>query len=530
MPRDSTPRLLQILGVVLVLLLAPIGRADAIPGPAGAIRAAPPEKSRPPVISLDPARVDAAVQKALGVWQAPGMAVVIVSGDEVLYLRGHGVRRTGERDPVTPDTIFPFGSLTKAFVATTLGLLVADGKAGWDDRVRKHLPWFHLSDPLADREVRLRDLLCHRTGLGRHEFLWYRAPWSVEESVRRMAHLEQHTSFRSTFEYNNLGYLAAGLAITQAAGHPWPEVVQKRLLDPLEMKATVFTRSAALKASDHATPHRRTRDGKVVPIPWYPDDTQVRASGSLKGSARDLSQWVRVQLEGGRRGNKVIIPAEILAETRTAQVAERSEPGVDREIRTLSSYGLGWHLRDYRGHAVIEHSGANDGFRARVILLPRERLGIALLTNLEETACLTATGDTLVDRLLGLEPHDWHTEHLARVRKAQAAQQETFQKRLATRRPGTKPSRELAAYAGTYRDAAYGSLEVTRDEAGLTLKWSSFSLPLRHFHFDTFLTGDPKDVGTDRLLGELATFHLNTAGEVSQVRFLGRTFERKMGK
>jgi CubicO group peptidase (beta-lactamase class C family) len=504
-----------------VLLLAPIG-------PAGATSAAPPVKSRPPSALPDLARIDAAVQKASSVWQTPGLAVAIVAGDEVFYLRGHGVRQAGERHPVTPDTLFSFGSVTKAFTATTLGLLVAEGKAGWDDPVRKHLPWFHLSDPLADREVRLRDLLCHRTGLARHDWLWYRAPWTVEESVRRMAHLEQHTSFRSNYEYNNLGYLAAGLAITRAAERPWPEVMQKRLLDPLEMKTTVFTRAAAVKASDHATPHHRTREGKVVPMAWYPDDSQIRASGSLKGSVRDLSQWLRVQLEGGRRGGKVIIPAAILAETHTAQISVKSDPGlIDPRIRTRSSYGLGWHVHDYRGHAVLEHGGATDGFRARVILLPQERLGIALLTNLDETACLTATGDTLVDLLLGLEPRDWHTEHLARVRKVQAAQHEAYQKRLASRRPGTKPSRELGAYAGRYRDAAYGQLEVVRGEEGLTLKWSSFTLPLRHFHFDTFLIGEPTEAGTGRLLGELAMFQLNAAGEVSQLRFLGRSFERR---
>src|SRR5262245_26939236 len=158
------------------------------------------------------AAADAIAREALKTYKAPGLALVVVRDGEVIYLKGHGVRRLGENDPVTPDTIFAIGSLTKAFTAAALGLLVDEGKVAWDDPVRKHLPWFRLADPLADRDVTLRDLLCHRTGLGPHNFLWYRAAWPVEDSVRRLALLEQSHSFRSRYEYNNLCYLAAGLA------------------------------------------------------------------------------------------------------------------------------------------------------------------------------------------------------------------------------------------------------------------------------------------------------------------------------
>ena len=177
--------------------------------------------------------IDAILGKTRDAWHAPGIAAAVVRDDKV-YLTGIGVRQLGSDRPVTPDTLFAIGSCTKAFTATALALLVDEGKADWDDPVRKHWPGFRLDDPLADRDVRLRDLLCHRIGLSRHDLLWYRAPWSIEESVRRMAYLERSSSFRSTYEYNNLAYLAAGLTIGRIARQPWHEFVQQRLFKPLE--------------------------------------------------------------------------------------------------------------------------------------------------------------------------------------------------------------------------------------------------------------------------------------------------------
>ena len=285
------------------------------------------------------AALDALFADALKKWHAPGMAVVIVRDDAVVYLKGLGVRETGTDAAVTPDTLFGIGSLTKAFTATTLGLLVDDGKLAWDDPVRKHVPFFHLADPLADRDVTIRDLLCHRTGLARHDLLWYRAPWPPEESVRRMAFLKPSTSFRSTYEYCNLTYLAAGLAITSAAGEPWHEYMTKRLLTPLDMKRVVFRRGDVLKADDHATPHRFGAGRKPFMMEWYPDDKQVRASGSIKTCVRDLAGWLRVQLNGGMLGDRRVVPAAILAETNRPQVVVPVDADA-REARGDDAGGL----------------------------------------------------------------------------------------------------------------------------------------------------------------------------------------------
>lgn len=467
---------------------------------------------------LDEAAVTAAAKEAMSAFQAPGLAVAVVQGDESL-VQGFGVRELGREAPVTPDTIFALASLTKAFTATAVGLLVDDGKAGWDDPVRKHLDWFRLKDPLADRDVTLRDLLCHRTGLARHDLLWYHASWPIEESVRRMAQLEPAHPFRARYEYNNLAFAAAGLAVSKTAGKPWGEFIRERIFTPLGMKTAVFTATEAKARADHATPHRRAGDKQTV-ISWYPDEKQVRASGSIKASARDLVPWLRMQLGGGALDGKRIISAASLAETHRPQIVVRLSPGATRRTEsTQASYGLGWSLRDYRGWGLVEHGGANDGFRGRIVLVPKAKFGLAILTNTEEGEMVEALGHRLLDEALGLKPKEW----LALARKRQ-----TPPRKPPTPKPGTKPSRELAAYVGQYHDDGYGELVIEDNGKGLSLAWSSFRVSLGHFHYDTFQV-KAKDEANRRMNNELATFALDESGDVASVRFLGRTFRRAPG-
>jgi CubicO group peptidase (beta-lactamase class C family) len=474
---------------------------------------------------LDTAALDAIANDALQAWHAPGLAVAVVRNDEVVYLKGFGVRERGGKEPVTPDTIFGIGSCTKAFTATAIGVLVEDGKMAWDDPVRKHVPTFRLADPLADRDVTLRDLLCHRTGLASHDHLWLRAPWPLEESVRRMAFLEPTHSFRSKYEYNNLCYLVAGFAITSAAKQPWNEFVQRRLFEPLGMSGAVFTKGEALKARDHATPHRHNANFEPEVMPWYDDDRQIRASGSIKAGVRDLSKWLRLQLGDGVLDGKRVVPAAVLGETHRPQMVVPLDPDAAKHADTTQmSYGLGWAITDYRGHHLLSHGGAVDGFRARLLLFPKDRLGIMLLTNVEEMRVVSAVGNTLADQLLGLSRKDWNAHYLDQRKTAEAARKARADRLAASRQPGTKPSRSADAYAGSYQDAAYGIAKIEADGGGLVLHWSSYKTKLRHFHYDTFT------VEEERLAGDPVSFTLGADGEVRTMRFLGRTFKRVNAK
>src|SRR5262245_53776187 len=140
--------------------------------------------------------VDAAIAKSMKAWSVPGASVVVVLDGKTVHLKGYGVRESGKDGEVTPDTLFCLASCGKAFTTAAMAALVDEGKLNWDDRVRDHLPGFRLSDDLASRDVRLRDLVCHRTGLAANDLIWYRAPWTPEEGVARLEYLPLAKPFR----------------------------------------------------------------------------------------------------------------------------------------------------------------------------------------------------------------------------------------------------------------------------------------------------------------------------------------------
>ena len=475
----------------------------------------------PPASAADVKAVDACAEAALKFWHVPGCAVAVVKDDKVLLLKGYGFKEVGKPPRVTPDTLFGIGSCTKAMTATAIALMVDEGKMGWDDHVRKHVTFFRLADPLADRDATLRDLLCHRTGLLRHDLLWYRAPWSLEESVRRLAHLEQTHSFRSRFEYNNLAYIALGLAITRASGMAWDEFVRQRLFAPLGMKGAVFTRSAALAAPDHASPHHRQDDTATV-IPWYDDDRQVRASGSVKASVRDLSRWVRFQLADGRWEGKQLVSKRHLLETRRPQIVTPVAALLKGEADTTqASYGLGWRLHDYRGHALATHGGAVDGFRATITLAPKDGLGLIVLCNADVLEMPQALSANLLDLFLGLKKKDWNSLYEAKRKRALQLRQTVAKAWRGRRQPRTKPSRELEAYVGRYLHPAYGTATVALEKGKLLLAWSRLRLPLEHFHYDTFTGQIP-----DEPLPRSVLFTLGADGTPARLRLLEQEFKR----
>ncbi len=353
--------------------------------------------------------IDAVVKKSLDAWSVPGVAVAVVRDGEVIYLKGHGVKSLDADGPVTPDTLFPIGSCTKAFTTTAMAVLVDEGNMGWDDPVRKHLSYFHLGDPLADREVTLRDLVCHRTGLAPHDLLWYRSPWSPEEVVRRAGLLPLDRPFRTTFQYQSTMFTAAGLAVGSASGQPWQDFVRKRLFDPLGMTASCFTTTAAAKSADRAVGHRLNRLGRPEVVDYYPEEVPDPA-GSIHSTARDLAQWAIFQLGDGRWGGRRIVSAANLAETHTPQMVIRLE-GIERDLHPETvqmSYGMGWVLEDYRGVGLCSHAGAIDGFRAHITLIPEKKIGIVLLDNLQATRMNLPLSNALVDLLLGLPRKDWN--------------------------------------------------------------------------------------------------------------------------
>ena len=459
----------------------------------------------------------------MSAWQLPGLAVAVVKDDRVVYLKGLGVRVAGESAPVTPDTLFQIASTSKAFTTTAMAMLVDEKKMSWDDPVRKHLPYFQLSDPCADAQVTLRDIVSHRTGVARHDDLWDYTDWSREEVIRRIAMVDLTRPFRASYQYHNIMFMAAGEAVASAAGVPWEEFVATRIFRPLGMNNSVVSEAEWMR-SERAAPHRWDYDTERVKR-WHTNDySSLGPAGAIKSSARDLAQWVRFQLAGGAIDVKRLISEEALAETWKphAILAPDQSTAGDTPLSHFNTYGLGWRVQDYRGEPLVWHSGSLNSYRAQVAFLPQRKAGLVLLTNIGRGYGIIALRHALLDLLIGKGTRDWNTHFLAHERKLEEEAETKKAEREAKRQRGTNPSRELSAYTGRYVSPIYGQAEVRLQEGRLAIEWERLRMPLEHYHYDTFSTVvEAWDVD------ERVTFDLGPDGEVRSMSLFGQEWQRK---
>jgi CubicO group peptidase (beta-lactamase class C family) len=413
-------------------------------------------------------------------WRIPGLSLVIVRGDSAL-VRGFGVRRIGSNDPADGQTLFAIGSTTKAFTSAAAALLVGEGRLGWDDPVVEHLPGFTLYDPWVTREITLRDLLAHRSGLPMANPMWQGGQLDADELLERLRHLKPMTGFRETFTYQNVLYLAAGRIIAEAAGTTWAEFVGRRLFSPLGMTRSRTGPRGVEGVANVASPHV-IFEGEVIPVP-YREIEAVGPAGSILSSAADMARWLRFQLGEGEIAGLRLVDAEALLETRRPQTVIRREGPLELfypEAHRLE-YGMGWIVSDYRGLQVLDHAGGIDGMTSLVAFVPEADLGIALLTNLQTPTPPYGLLYDLLDVLLGHEPVD-RTNQFRELGVAVEGMIAT----VPPRAHGTRPALPPDGYEGSYASELLGAARVMVEDGRLVFRLGSFVGALEHWHHDTF--------------------------------------------
>lgn len=468
--------------------------------------------------NLKPDAIDREVQTAMRFWSVPGASLIIV-GPEKTYSKGYGVREIGKDDEVTADTLFPLASCTKAFTSLAVAMLVDDGKLNWDDPVRKHLPDFHLADSKADALVAVRDLLCHRTGVGGHDLLWYRAPWDQDESIRRICKMPPDGPFRSTFAYQSIMYMVAGKIVGKHHPKGWDGFVRERILEPLEILPHLTTTELE-KCRDVAKGHRLGGQG-IELMPRYPI-ARPNPAGSVHISAHDLAKWLKFQIGDGTWGNHRLVKAENLDETHKPQTIipmNEIAKGLNPDTVQLT-YAMGWVVQDYRGVKVISHSGWIDGFRCQITLLPEHHVAFAILANLDGTRMNLALSNRLIDLLVELPEKNWNAYFGELLLRSAKSKQEAAQRRAVARRPYIKPSLPLGDYVGEYEHPAYGICKVREKDGELIWEWSSFKKVLDHYDGDTFEIHEPV------LADSLAKFRIADK-KVTALHVLDLDFKRR---
>jgi CubicO group peptidase (beta-lactamase class C family) len=436
------------------------------------------------------AALDAYIARAQREFNVPGLAVAIVKDDTVVLAKGYGVRELGRPDPVDEHTIFGIASNTKAFTAAAVATLVDAGTLSWDDKVSAHLPDFQLRDPLATLDMRVRDLLCHRSGLGTFsgDVLWYGSTFDRAEVVRRARYLRTASPFRSRYGYSNVMFVAAGEVVAAVTGKSWDAYVKETFFDPLGMRETVTSVRDLAGRANVATPHAEPT-GTLRPYPWQSWDNAA-AAGSIATSVSDLARWIRLQLGRGTLDGRTYFSegaSRTMWTPHTPQAVSR-----ESEARFPSThfraYGLGWGLADYRGRLIVSHGGAIDGMFSGVTLVPEERLGLVVLTN-STTSVADAIRYRVLDAYLGGDERDWIKEYLALAERGRAAKRKQADAVEKARVPGTKPSFALEAYAGAYGGASFGNARVSVEGGGLVIRFEAnpnFDADLVHWHYDVF--------------------------------------------
>jgi CubicO group peptidase (beta-lactamase class C family) len=505
------------------VLLALLGVLTAAPEWRESTLAVPLTGAPRPQPAAVPADLDSYVEAVMRAFEVPGISLAIVKDGKVVVAKGYGVRRAGDSTAVDARTLFAIGSNTKLFTSVALALLVEEGKIEWDAPVVRYLPWFRLSDPYVTRELTVRDLLVHRSGLGlgAGDLLWWPAStYTRNEIARRLKEIPLATSFRGGYAYDNVLYLVAGEVIEAVSGRRWEDFVGARILEKAGMSRSTVRYSDAVSAGNAASPHARV-NGKVRVVEAFASEN-TNPAGGISSNAEDMAVWLTLISSGGRLSDGSRLFSEDSFRQLTTMVTPMPiSPGL-AQFGALNpnflGYALGLVVSDYRGHKTLAHTGGLPGYVSRLLWIPDAGLGVAVLTNQESTGAFDSIAYHVADRYLGAPPTDWAAIFRKIEERARAIAEAVEKKSAGSRALSSRPSLPLTGYTGTYTDAWYGDIVVEARNDALSMRFTktpSLVGDLEHWQHDAFIVRwRDRELRADAYV----TFALNPDGTVDQAK------------
>ena len=453
--------------------------------------------------------LDDYISTAITKWEPPGLAVSVVKDGEVVFTKGYGVRTLGTENKVDENTLFVCASTTKAFIAAGIAMLVDEGKLSWDDRVINYLPEFQLYDPYVTRELTIRDLLTHRSGVGNTDYLWALMTISGDSALHKMREVKPSYSFRSNYIYQNLMYLAAGKVIESVANMSWGDFLNERIYMPLEMSNTYPMYKNVINIDNKADAHYKV-DGRITKIDQMVADN-IGPAGSMWSSINDMGKWIKFLLDNGEKDGDTLINPNTFKELFKPQHVipkERFYPTTRITKPNWTTYGLGWFQHDYKGKMVQFHTGSLAGMVAIAGMIPEENIGVYVMGNLDHVELRHAIMYTVFDLFMdGIISRDWSSELYTLYNP---------EREIVKDKPikNTKSSLTEAAVIGSYSHNIYGDLTVLSKNKVLTININNTLLgSLKHWHFNTYeVNFDKKEYGKSKL-----TFRRGSNGELSHL-------------
>ncbi len=441
---------------------------------------------------------DAMFDAVMARYRLPGLAVGVIENGEVVYVRTTGELVAGSGDPVTPGTLFKIASNSKAMTASVLARLVDAGKLRWDDPVTRHLPQFRMHDPWVTREMQVRDLLIHNSGLreGAGDLMLWPEPnlFTRADIIAGLAHLKPQHSFRSRYAYDNLLYVVAGEVAAAAGGAPYEELVRREIFQPLGLSRCRVGEWNRDEIGNVAQPHMRqhgrylvtSADAEVIPV------TTMAAAGGIRCSLDDMLAWARNWLAPTQQQKDWLSTAQreaLWTPHMPMPIAKRRR---DWDNNHFYAYGYGWRLADVDGVWSVSHTGTLSGMYSAMTLLPDKKAGFVVLINGDAADARTALTQVLVKHFTAPgqgRSVAWYADALAAdlatepPARGEASRTDTSSRQLVT-------VNEMSRQLGSYRDPWFGEVSICERDGRVV--FSASKSPM--------LTGDVMRVGKRHLV------------------------------
>ncbi len=465
-------------------------------------------------------KLDKKLSELLEVSHSPGLSVAVVKGNEVIYLKGFGYSNLDKKQKVDENTLFAIGSTSKAFTTALLGIMEEEKGLSFKDSPRKYLSSLEFYNDELNSELTIEDLVCHRSGLPRHDFSWYLFPTEDKDSLlARVKHHEPFTDIRTNWYYNNFGYLIQGMITAKLTDKSWEQNIRDYFFTPMGMKRSNLSIAEMQEFKNIATGYEWRNLETSEPLPYF-NIAAISPAGSINSSAKEMTNWLKVWLNEGKLGDKQILPAKYVAKAQNPLMLVGggiSDPKFPDQH--LKSYGYAWFTSSYKGHYRMEHGGNIDGFTANVCLFPADDLGIVVLANQDGSLAPALARNIISDVLLSEKEDDWiayHNEKVEAVRKQLEASKKEAKSNSVE---GTKPSHILQGFAGVYHHPGYGKFSLVVKNDSLFAQFPLRKYYLKHTHYDIFAPYEVRNGKVDTLagMGRNFNFRMNDMGDIESV-------------
>jgi len=445
-----------------------------------------------------------------------GFSVAIIEKDKIIYARGFGYSDVENNVAADENTLYAIGSCTKAFTAGLLGQLAEEDKLEFDENPRTYIPGLKFYNDEINNNVTIKDLMCHMTGIPRHDWSWYMFPTDDrDELMKRIEYHEPSTGLRQQWLYNNFMFMVQGAIAETITRKSWEQNISERFFKPLGMERSNCTISELEKASNAAVGYRIVGDSSLVKEEYY-KIAAMSPAGSINSSVSEMANWVIAWINGGNYKGNQILPEWYVREAISAQAVARGNlPTPESPDIYFDNYGYAWGAYSYKGHYEVEHGGAIDGFRASTTFFPSDSVGIVVLVNSGGSPATRLVRNTIADRLLKETRTDWLGKYIEGIRDAKEAQKAA---EIPNEESSDKPktAHELSDFTGDYEHKGYGKFSIVVQNDSLFANFKQMRLHLKNKHFDVF-DAYAMDTGEDDKFGPPFNFRTNVSGDISEV-------------